>query len=69
MAHLYGVDGQESVTLGRRWRWWAIRAIALLSVVYLLGLMNVPTLIPYLIALIAVISDGFRTWRRGRQSS
>jgi hypothetical protein len=53
------------VTLGPRWRWWALRAIVLLGAVYLLGLLDVPTLIPYLVALIAVVSDGVRTWRRG----
>jgi hypothetical protein len=52
------------VTLGRRWRWWALRAIVLLGGVYLLGLLDVPTLIPYLVALFAVVSDGLRTWRR-----
>jgi hypothetical protein len=55
------------MTLGARWRWWALRAIVLLGAVYLLGLMDYPTLIPYLVAMFGVVSDGFRTWRRGRR--
>jgi len=39
---------------------WAIRAIAGFLVVYLLGVFGVPTLIPYLAVMIAVIADALR---------
>jgi len=51
--------------LTNRWRSWARRAIFLLAGVYLLGMTNVPTLIPYLTALLAILGDGFRTARKG----
>jgi hypothetical protein len=59
----------ESMALSRsshgRFQAWAIRAIAGFLVVYLLGSFGVPTLIPYLAVLIAVLTDGARlTFRR-----
>jgi len=39
---------------------WAIRATAAFLVVYLLGMAGVPTLVPYLAVLLAVIVDGVR---------
>jgi hypothetical protein len=39
---------------------WAIRAIAAFLIVYLLGAFGVPTLIPYVAAVIAVVVDGAR---------
>ena len=39
---------------------WAIRAIAAFLVVYMLGALGVPTLIPYMAAIIAVVGDGLR---------
>ena len=59
-------DVPKTMTLGPRWRWWSVRAIVLLGVVYLLGVMDLPTLIPYLIAVFAIVSDGLRTWRRSK---
>ena len=40
---------------------WAIRAIAAFLVVYLLGTFGVPTLIPYLAVVLAVIADAVRS--------
>ena len=51
--------------LTNRWRSWARRAILLLAGVYLLGMTDVPTLIPYLTALLAIVGDGIRTVRKG----
>jgi hypothetical protein len=49
-----------------KWRRWALRAIAAFAVVYGLGLAGVPTLVPYLTALLLVAIDGWRTAiRRG----
>ncbi len=39
---------------------WAIRAIAAFLIVYLLGAFGVPTLIPYVAAIIAAVVDGVR---------
>jgi hypothetical protein len=43
---------------------WAIRAIAGFLVVYMLGTLGVPTLIPYLAVCIAVVVDAVRCARR-----
>ena len=43
-----------------RLRHWAVRAIAALLAVYMLGLAGVPTLVPYVTVVIAVIVDGVR---------
>lgn len=40
-----------------RWRWWALRAILTFGFVYALGVLGVPTLVPYLTALIVVAVD------------
>ncbi|HZT75498.1 MAG TPA: hypothetical protein VFA27_02490 [Vicinamibacterales bacterium] len=40
---------------------WAIRAIAGFLIVYLLGALGVPTLIPYVAVIIAVAVDGVRS--------
>ncbi|HZR23996.1 MAG TPA: hypothetical protein VFA59_10440 [Vicinamibacterales bacterium] len=53
---------------------WAIRAVAAFLVVYMIGTFGIPTLIPYVTALIAVLADGLRTWfsrekSEGRPSS
>jgi hypothetical protein len=40
---------------------WAVRAIAAFLVVYMLGTFGIPTLIPYVAALIAVAVDGVRS--------
>lgn len=39
------------------WRWWALRAILTFGFVYALGVLGVPTLVPYLAALIVVAVD------------
>jgi hypothetical protein len=44
---------------------WAVRAVAAFLVVYMLGAFGVPTLIPYLAAIIAVAIDAVRVVRRG----
>jgi hypothetical protein len=49
-----------------RWRWWAIRAIGAFAAVLVLNALNVPTLIPYLTALLLVAGDGIRTARTPR---
>lgn len=46
-----------------RWRWWAVRAIVLFAGVALLGVLHVPTLIPYLAAIFIVGWDAIRTTR------
>ena len=51
--------------MSARWRWWARRAILLFAGVYVLGLMRVPTLIPYVAVVFVVIWDAVRTARSG----
>jgi hypothetical protein len=46
---------------------WAVRAIAGFLIVYLLGAFGVPTLVPYLAAIIAVVADGVRLAMRRRE--
>jgi hypothetical protein len=57
------------VTLSRsdsRIQRWAVRAIAAFLIVYLLGSFGIPTLVPYLAAIIAVVADAVRlAMRRG----
>lgn len=43
---------------------WAIRAVAGFLVVYMLGAFGVPTLIPYVAMIIAVVIDGVRCARQ-----
>jgi hypothetical protein len=50
-------------------RWWAVRAIACFGAVYVLGLAEVPTFIPYVTAWIVVASDLVATVRRSRLQS
>lgn len=45
-------------------RAWSVRTIATFLVVYVLGLLCVPTMIPYLAAIIASAHDGIRVLRR-----
>ena len=45
---------------------WAVRAIAAFLIVYLLGAFGVPTLVPYLAVIIAVVVDAVRLAVRGR---
>ena len=60
--------GAEDVTLNsvvlrrseNRFRRWAIRATAAFLAVYMLGIAGVPTLVPYLAVLLAVIVDAVR---------
>ena len=40
----------------------------LFAVVYALGHMGLPTLVPYLTAVLVAATDGARTWRRTRRS-
>jgi|RhiMethySRZTD1v2_1073278.scaffolds.fasta_scaffold310485_4 hypothetical protein len=50
-------------------RWWAARSIGFFGVVYLLGLTQVPTFIPYVTAWLVVLTDLVSTiwrWRRVR---
>ena len=47
-----------------RFQGWAIRAIAGFLVVYLLGSFGVPTLIPYVAVIFAVLIDAVRTATR-----
>jgi hypothetical protein len=47
-----------------KWRRWAVRAIAAFAVVYGLGLVGVPTLVPYITALLLVAIDAWRTAAR-----
>lgn len=49
--------------LSARWRWWALRAVGAFGVVIGLGAAGVPTLIPYLTALLLVAGDAGRTAR------
>ena len=49
-----------------KWRRWALRAIVAFAVVYGLGFAGVPTLIPYLTALLLVAIDAWRTVVRAR---
>ncbi|PYQ76109.1 MAG: hypothetical protein DMG04_04765 [Acidobacteria bacterium] len=45
---------------------WAVRAIAGFLVVYMLGAFGVPTLVPYLAVIIAVVADAVRLAIQGR---
>jgi len=45
---------------------WAVRAIAGFLVVYMLGAFGVPTLVPYLAVIIAVVVDAVRLAMQGR---
>jgi hypothetical protein len=47
-------------------RLWAIRAVAAFLAVYMLGTFGIPTLIPYVAAMIAVALDGLRVARAQR---
>lgn len=52
-------------------RWWAVRSTAFFGMVYLLGLTEVPTFIPYVTACLVVAYDlvaTVRGWRRVRGS-
>jgi len=49
--------------LSARWRWWALRAVGAFGVVVGLGSAGVPTLIPYVTALLLVAGDVVRTAR------
>jgi hypothetical protein len=42
------------------WRKWGLRAIAGFLIVYMLGAAGIPTLVPYLAVLLAVMVDGLR---------
>ena len=42
------------------WRKWGLRAIAGFLIIYMLAAVGVPTLVPYLAVLLAVIVDGLR---------
>jgi hypothetical protein len=42
------------------WRKWALRAIAGFLIVYMLGAVGIPTLVPYVAVLLAVTVDGLR---------
>jgi hypothetical protein len=42
------------------WRKWALRTIAGFLIVYMLGAVGIPTLIPYLAVSLAVSVDGLR---------
>jgi hypothetical protein len=48
---------------------WAIRAIAAFLAVYMLGVAGVPTLVPYLAVLFAVIVDAVRLLAQERRTS
>jgi len=52
------------IVLTNHWRWWARRALVVLAGVYVLGMLDVPALIPYLTALLAIVGDGIRTARK-----
>lgn len=52
-------------------RWWAVRSTLFFGAVYLLGLTEVPTFIPYVTACLVVASDLIATvrgWWRLRRS-
>jgi len=53
----------------RRFQRWAIRAIAAFLAVYMLGTAGIPTLVPYLAVLLAVIVDGGRLIVQRRRDS
>ena len=44
--------------------WWLLRTACVFCAVYLLGLAGVPTLVPYVTAVILVLGDGARVARR-----
>ena len=46
---------------------WAVRAIAAFLVVYMLGAFGVPTFLPYLTVVLAVVVDGVRTFIGSRR--
>lgn len=50
-------------------RWWCIRATCVFAAVYLLGVLGVATLIPYVTALLIVVGDAIRLSRRARVSA
>jgi hypothetical protein len=47
-----------------RWRWWALRAILAFGIVYALGVLGAPTLVPYLAAVFVIVIDGVNVARR-----
>lgn len=59
------IEGRISIALSRsshsRLQGWALRAVAAFLVVYMLGTFGIPTLIPYVAALIVAGVDGLRT--------
>lgn len=50
-------------------RGWCLRAIGTFLIVYVLGWLDVPTMIPYLAAILAVAWDGLRVVRRSREEN
>lgn len=48
----------------KRWRQWCIRACCLFGAVYLIGLLGVPTQIPYIAALLIAVADAIAIARR-----
>jgi hypothetical protein len=49
-----------------RWRWWALRAALAFGVVYALGVLGVPTFVPYLAVVFVVVLDAVNVARRRR---
>ena len=48
---------------------WAVRAIAAFLVVYMLGAFGVPTFVPYLAVVLAVVVDAVRSFIGSRTST
>jgi hypothetical protein len=53
---------------GSRLRRWAMRAIGAFLVVYMLGAFGIPTFIPYVAVVLAVMVDGVRSWLQTRST-
>jgi hypothetical protein len=47
---------------------WAVRAIAAFLVIYMLGAFGVPTFVPYIAVVLAVVVDGVRSFIGSRTS-
>ena len=65
MAHEVDRSGIRSRSRTRLLSW-AVRSAVLFLAVYVLGLLRVPTLIPYIAGLLVVVADLARSLRAGR---
>ena len=58
----------EGANVMSRWRRWAVRTIVAFLIVYALGLLGIPTLVPYITILLVMAVDGARTATTSRRA-